>query len=308
MVDVLGILTGVSDISSIKMQRAPATEIQKRSLTIEDDSGHSIEVTLWGEKAVQAQSYQPGTAIAFKGVKVSDYGGRALSTVTSSTIDLSPDVEDAHVLVGWYSQGNVPPAIPLSGNKGTYSGGAGDGGNRGDVRRVIADIKDISADTTDPIYSQVKATITYIRDSNLFYNACPNEACKNKKAEQDGNVYTCHSCNKSYNEANPRYIMSIAVSDHTGNCWLSCFNDVGKIIFDKDAKEVQQAFLANRNEFADIVQEATFKTYFFKIRSKTEIYQNEPKLKHTVTGVTPVNFAAETAYLQNEINRLSLGN
>ena len=40
--------------------------------------------------------------IAFKGVKVGDFGGRSLSMFSSATMTVAPDINEAHALRGWY--------------------------------------------------------------------------------------------------------------------------------------------------------------------------------------------------------------
>ena len=40
--------------------------------------------------------------MAIKGAKVSDFGGRSLSTLMSSVLMLNPDIPEAHSLRGWF--------------------------------------------------------------------------------------------------------------------------------------------------------------------------------------------------------------
>jgi replication factor A1 len=47
--DVLGVLDSCADWSTIT--RKDGTEAKKRSFVLRDDSGVSVEITLWGEKA-----------------------------------------------------------------------------------------------------------------------------------------------------------------------------------------------------------------------------------------------------------------
>lgn len=49
-------------------------QIQKRELTIVDRSAFSVRLTLWGKQAEQFNA-SPSTVIAFKGVKVGEFGG-----------------------------------------------------------------------------------------------------------------------------------------------------------------------------------------------------------------------------------------
>ena len=51
-------------------------------------------------------SRQP--VMAIKGARVSDFGGRSLSVLSSSTIIVNPDIPEAYKLRGWFdSQGQA---------------------------------------------------------------------------------------------------------------------------------------------------------------------------------------------------------
>ena len=50
-------------------------QISKRELTLVDKSGFSVRLTLWGKQAEQ-YNVEDIPVIAFKGVKVGDFGGK----------------------------------------------------------------------------------------------------------------------------------------------------------------------------------------------------------------------------------------
>lgn len=50
------------------------SQVIKRELTLVDKSGFSVRLTLWGKQAEQ-YNIEDAPVIAFKGVKVGDYGG-----------------------------------------------------------------------------------------------------------------------------------------------------------------------------------------------------------------------------------------
>lgn len=54
-------------------------QLFKRDLTLVDKSGFSVRMTLWGKQAEQYSVSEPSPVIAFKGVKVGDFGGKFLS-------------------------------------------------------------------------------------------------------------------------------------------------------------------------------------------------------------------------------------
>lgn len=113
--DVIAVIKDVGEMGEI-VSKATQRTVQKRELNLVDRSGFSCRLTLWGK---QAQDFSGGkdSIVAFKGVKVGDFGGllltkfclplltcyvgRSLSAQSSSTMMIDPDVPDAHVLRGW---------------------------------------------------------------------------------------------------------------------------------------------------------------------------------------------------------------
>jgi replication factor A1 len=54
-----------------------STQLSKRELTLVDKSGFSVRLTLWGKQAEQYSSDEEAPVVAFKGVRVGDFGGMA---------------------------------------------------------------------------------------------------------------------------------------------------------------------------------------------------------------------------------------
>ena len=75
-------------------------QFAKRDIQLVDQSGQSIRLTLWGKQA-ETFNHDDEPVIAFKGVKVGDFGGRSLSMFSSATMSVNPDIQEAHQLRGW---------------------------------------------------------------------------------------------------------------------------------------------------------------------------------------------------------------
>ena len=82
-VDVCAVVLSVSELSTITSSRTQK-EITKRTMTLVDRTDASIELTIWGKEAEQytEASFSDHPVIAVKGCRVSDFGGRSLSTVS----------------------------------------------------------------------------------------------------------------------------------------------------------------------------------------------------------------------------------
>ena len=66
-----------------------------------DRSSRVVSCTLWG---AEAEGFDGSTnpVVALKGCKVSDFGGRSLSTMFSTDMAIDPDIPEAHQLRGWF--------------------------------------------------------------------------------------------------------------------------------------------------------------------------------------------------------------
>jgi hypothetical protein len=72
-IDVLGVVTEVKPIDTINVKSTGKT-VSKRDITIADKSGSSVRMTIWGKQAETFQA-ENNPVVAFKGVKVGDFGG-----------------------------------------------------------------------------------------------------------------------------------------------------------------------------------------------------------------------------------------
>jgi replication factor A1 len=174
--------------------------LQKRDLTIVDDSGSEVKLTLWGDKATTAYPWDTLPIIAVKGVKVGDYGGRSLSTMNSSSLQVNPDIPEGHALYHWKSQfpdGQLPSGASLSVTGGL--GGVG-GGDAFEKRKHISSIMEEGLGRAEkPDYITVKGTVTYLKhDNDPWYTACPTPNCNKKVVEGMGGQWSCEKCNQHF--------------------------------------------------------------------------------------------------------------
>lgn len=71
--DVLGVVTEVKPLDTINVKSTQKT-LSKRDITLADKSGSSVRLTIWGKQAETFQA-ENNPVIAFKGVRVGDFGG-----------------------------------------------------------------------------------------------------------------------------------------------------------------------------------------------------------------------------------------
>lgn len=192
--DVIGVVKDVSEVSTI-VAKATQRVIPKREVSLVDRSGFSIRLTLWG-KTAEEFSAPDQPVIAFRGVKVGDFGGRSLSMVSSSTMMTEPDIQEAHELRGWYdNQGAHSDFQTYTSSSVGASGGAG--AFRPHEFRTVQQARDEGLGHGEsPDYFNLRATIVFLKNETLSYPACPTDRCNKKVVKEDDNAWRCEKCEK----------------------------------------------------------------------------------------------------------------
>lgn len=272
-IDTIGILKEVGETNQIT-SKTTSKPYDKRELTLVDATNYSVRLTIWGNTATSFD-VQPESVVAFKGVKVSDFGGRSLSLLSSGSMSVDPDIDEAHKLKGWYdAQGRTDTFA----SHASMGGSMGAAGGRSDPNKTILQVKEENlgmSETTD--YFTTKATIIYVKQDNVAYPACLSEGCNKKVVEVDPGQWRCEKCDKTHPKPEYRYIMSVNVSDHTGQLWLSCFDDVGRQIMGMSADQLMELKENDEKAAGDSFQEANCKTWVFKCRAKMDNFQDQQR-------------------------------
>ncbi|EEB08690.1 DNA replication factor A subunit Ssb1 [Schizosaccharomyces japonicus yFS275] len=291
IIDVIGVLQNIGPVQQIT-SRATSRGFDKRDITIVDQSGFEMRMTVWGKQAIDF-SVPEESIIAFKGVKVNDFQGRSLSMLNSSTMTTDPDIPEAHTLKGWYDgQGRAQDFM-----KHSSAATVGSGTNRTAERKTVAEVQAQHLGMSEtPDYFSLKATVVYIRKKNISYPACPTPDC-NKKVFDQGGSWHCEKCNKDYEAPHYRYIMTIAAGDHTGQLWLNVFDDVGRILMGKTADELNAMQENDENEFTSVMSDASYVPYVFECRAKQDNFKGEVRVRYTAMSVRNIDWKQESKRL-----------
>lgn len=318
-VDVAGIVTAFSDTVTVTI-KSTGRDTAKRNVTVADESGCSIDLTLWGEKAErfgnEMAALQMQNPVLFaKGCRLGDFNGRTISTSGSSHIELEPkNHQQANDLKQWWSrQGSSMMINSLSVSLGSGGGVAAlvSGSKRSSIQAMRSeDVATLVVGEKAANNHTVKATVVHIpvRDSApLYYQSCATEVddgrggrrlCQ-KKAELQGDTYVCAEQHMN-RFANARYILSMRIQDASGECLIRAFHDQAKSVLGADASEIANShdpLMAQQQA----VESALFKSYIFRIRSKKEIHMDEEKINMVVSDVTVTNPATEANSMLQQI-------
>jgi len=267
------VLKDVGETSQIT-SKSTGKPYDKREITLVDNTGFSVRLTIWGATANNF-NVAPESVVAFKGVKVSDFGGRSLSLLSSGSMTVDPDIGEAHKLRGWYdAQGrseNFTSHASLS--------GATNSSTKNDRFKTIAQVREEQLGMSEkPDYFSLKATVIYIKqDSTWCYPACLSENCNKKVTETDPGQWRCEMCDKTHPKPEYRFIMPISVSDHTGQLWLSCFDETGRTIMGTTADQLMQLREDDQAAVGEIFQGANCQTWSFRCRAKIDNFGDQQR-------------------------------
>ncbi|KAI9885753.1 MAG: hypothetical protein M1823_002431 [Watsoniomyces obsoletus] len=292
-IDIIGVLKQVDEVSQVT-SKTTSKPYDKRELTLVDASGCSVRLTIWGNTATSFDAAEE-SVIAFKGVRVSDFGNRSLSLLSSGSMSINPDISEAHILRGWYDG---------SGRTDTFTSytsmalAAGSGPGKNDLPKTIGQVREENLGMSETVdYFSMKATVVYIKQDTISYPSCLSEGCKRKVFEMEPGQWRCERCEKVWPKPLHRYILSMSVSDHTGQIYLSCFDDVGRIMLGMTADELVEAKEEDGKAALEFFQDACCKTWIFRCRAKMENYQDQQRVRYQVMSAGALNFVDESAKL-----------
>ncbi|TWW75009.1 Replication protein A 70 kDa DNA-binding subunit [Takifugu flavidus] len=286
IIDVIGVCKTAEDVSRITTKSS--REVSKRTLHLIDTTGKMVAATLWGEEAEKFEgSEQP--VVAIKGARLSDFGGRSLSALFSSTVMVNPDIPEAFRLRAWYDQGGY--ALASQSLSETKSGGSGMRMNW----KTLSDVKNENMGHGEKAdYFSCVATLLYSRKDTCLYQACPSVDCNKKVLDQHNGWFRCEKCNREFPNFKYRLLLSVSPRNETAEALLG-----------HSAETLGQLRDTDEAAFDAVFQKANFTTHIFKNRVKLETYNDESRVKVTVMEVQPVNHREYSRMLLSNIHNLT---
>lgn len=279
--DVIGVVKEAYPPSTVVVKSTQA-ELLKRDVVLADESG-SIKLTLWGAKA--ETDIESGSVVALKAVKATDFGGVSISTISTSQVLVNPDIDEAHRLVGWYQ--SVGKDIPLTLPK------------KEERKRLIQEVKD-----NEITYSTVQGAVLFLREDGLWYESCQGEGCNKKVIMEDNGSYRCERCNKTYDDCNYRYMVSMHIGDFTGQIWVTLFDEAATSFFCLSARDMKTMSEDAPDELQTLIKGTYFNEYVFRIKSKQDNYNDEVKTRYTGLNVGGIDILRESKRLLDVIERV----
>ncbi|XP_076024942.1 replication protein A 70 kDa DNA-binding subunit-like isoform X2 [Genypterus blacodes] len=299
IVDVIGVCKCAEEVSRITTKSS--REVSKRALSLMDTTATEVTVTLWGEEAEKFDaSRQP--VVAIKGARLSDFGGRSLSALFSSTVMVNPDIPEAFRLRAWFDrEGRAANSQSLSDRRSTSSGSQMNW-------KTLSEVKDGNMGHGEKAeYFSCVATIVFMRKDSCLYQACPSADCNKKVVDLQNGRYRCEKCNREYPDFKYRLILSANLADYGDNQWVTCFQETAEVLLGHNAERLGELRDTDDAAFDNVFQKANFKTHIFQNRVKLETYNDESRVKVTVMQVRPVDHREHSRRLLGNIRILASG-
>jgi len=307
-VDIIAVVQDIGDVQSLTSKKS-GKELQKCDLTLIDDSGVQVRLTLWGNQATNAKNdIEASRVVAFRKTRVGDFGGVSLSG--ASGFFLEPKIAETEALKNWWENGGSSGGAVRSLSNNSYGGGKV---ALFEERKGIADIKKEGLGYSEKgDYLSFKAHLTFLKkdkEGGAWYTACPmkEEPCRNRyKVTQttDGN-WQCDRCQGTYPECTRKWIFSGTVADDTGSTWISVFDDQAKTLFDGTTADDAFAQYDNQDVYDSHFAKAMHTEWILKCRVKQETVNDEARVKTQVVRMDPVDYVAECRDLISAIRKVS---
>ncbi|KAJ1387138.1 hypothetical protein SESBI_40216 [Sesbania bispinosa] len=309
LVDVIGVVQNVSSTMSIR-RKSNNESIPKRDITIADETKKTVVVSLWNELATNIGQElldiaDKSPVVAIKSLRVGDFQGVSLSAISKSAVLINPDIPEAKKLRSWYDVEGKDATMASVGSGSSPS-------SNNASRSVYSDRVSISHITTNPslgndkpAFFSIRGYISSIRpDQAMWYRAC--KTCNKKVTESVGAGYWCEGCQKNDDQCNLRYIMVVRVSDASGESLVSVFNEEAEKIVGCSADELDnlRSQDGEDNPYQLKLKQATWVPHLLRVSVTQNEYNNEKRQRITARAVVPVDFAAESRILLEDISKM----
>ncbi|XP_078679750.1 replication protein A 70 kDa DNA-binding subunit-like isoform X2 [Branchiostoma floridae x Branchiostoma belcheri] len=299
IIDLIGVCKSYGDVTTITT-RQTNREVNKRDLQIVDMSGKQVNLTLWGGEADKFDG-SSCPVVAIKGARLSDFGGRSLSTVGSSTVMINPDIPEAFQLRGWYDK------VGCNTEAQSISTGGGGGAGRPTNWKSFKQVIDENLGTGEkPDYFSTKGTIVFMKKESAMYQACPTQDCNKKVVDLQNGFFSCEKCSKEFPNFKYRLILQANVADYSGNQWTTCFSEQAETILGQNTEYLGNMKDQDDTGFDQVFTEANFKSYIFTMRVKMDTYNDESRIRCSCVGAQPVDFKEYSKKLINDIRQMAL--
>lgn len=310
-VDLCGVVVQFRPFSTVNAK--DGRELLKRDITIADDTGTSMEVTLWGDKGKRPDAdFENCPIILVTGVFVKEFnGGRNGSTLDSSTVVLKPEMAEATRIAQWWAGGGSSQSlVSLRG-----AGGVGTGGGRDAEVCTIETMRRKAEHVIEQTHFKIYARLAIVQlqkqgeVQRLQYLACAElrdgsygKLPCNRRVDGSGFCVSCNMAGKTASRLNLR----CHFADTTNAAWLTTFHEPAEQVLGMQADAVAEIDVGSEREKLEslLKQRYFIEPMEITVRSKLDSYMGEPRPNSTCVGAVPVNRKVHGRKMLSEIKEM----
>mmetsp|Transcript_16132 Transcript_16132/g.37766 ORF Transcript_16132/g.37766 Transcript_16132/m.37766 type:complete len:461 (-) Transcript_16132:54-1436(-) len=293
-VDVCGVVTGPGSVISFTSKEG--RDLVKRDITIADDTATTMVVTIWGDRAKQAdKDFADHPVIGLKGVQVKEWnGGRSGSLSEGGALVLQLQTPEGKRLQQWWASGGSTQSLTALSHAGGFTSSTG-----GKAAADLAELRRLSEQVLEkPQHFSVVCRLAMVQTMKrgeaqpLVYSACqePKEGkmlpC-NRRVDSSG---FCASCNRAGRVA-LRFNLRCRFADQGDAAWLTTFHEAAQQVLGLSAERANEL---EQGEGGREALEAAIANCYFRqplrltMRAKLESFQGETRTGITCIDARPV--------------------
>ncbi|CAJ0963443.1 unnamed protein product, partial [Mesorhabditis belari] len=285
LIDVLAVVDNVGSVNQFTARNG--NEVVKRDVTLIDESGTQVAMTLWAQHAKDFDDEGTGHTIGIKGALVREFNGM-YSITAGARFEMDPMVPGCKELLTWYMT-NRESITPVS-----ISMGGGDRSSAASLERdfTFLDVAiggDYGKGEEKGHYFTIKGFFNGMKMENALYQACATEGCQ-KKVIIEQNAFRCEKCNKTMDNFKWNIILQAELIDYTGIVWTSLFSKACEQLLGMTAQQLGELRDSNQSAYEEVFQRAKFTPYLVRVRAKSEFYNEEERIKYQVFSVDPIDY------------------
>ena len=324
---IVNVVCVVGDKGETNYKDTKSGSMLIRKMFVLDQSNEKMELTLW--RNLTKLNYNNGDILVCKKVRVNDFGGKNLTSITESKIFINPITTDfpeitkeIQTLKIFSDQNEL--------NKGNNQDLKNNNKKKEEIKTNIINNnintnliqkkeyndkivyidyildemnKYISTDFDHrfPFY-KIRATVTHLGHTEKnFYPGCPNRECNRKLTFANGD-WICQSCRQSFKNPRYYYSLNIRVKDCSSEYWVDIFGKPAEMIMNINADDYRN-ILVNRDEekLGQISEGVEYKEFYFLLKVRLNKYNDTTKKKFTATKIEKINKKENTGRLINDI-------
>ena len=291
-----------------------------KKVILGDTSKYKVELSLW--RMHSQTNIKIGDILLINNVKIGEYKGRNLSTFEETSIKINPSptkenkeyalyINNLKQFIEENKEGVFKKSDFFSDFEKLYQHKLQKYQEENNFNSIyISDIlKSLDENENQNNCYKITATVTQIiHNEKNFYIGCNDKMCK-KKLLYDfiKKEYHCPGCGKKTKKLTYYYTLNLRIKDASYEFWIDIFGKTAENIMLCSAEEYKN-YLQRRNKIKlqEITNRIEFKTFYFWIRPKVQIYNNISKKKLYTIKIMPVNKKEDVykliSYLYKELN------